>query len=356
MEARKLKKVVIKEELFTLTGDMFESILLGQLIYWQDKVNDFDKFIDEEQKRCEYNKLSFNMEKSNGWMFKKASELKDECMLNISEQTIRKYLQKLTDKGFINSRINPKYKWDRTIQYRVNINFVIDSIKQLGYDGLSGWKYTTSKNKTSNLENGDSLDNNRDSKESNGAAIPYTTNINYNTDITNKKEDTNVSKKVLFYPTEEEKSVFEEFRKKYPGAKRGLKTELDLLVKKHKDWHDVIPILNKAIDAENRKRKEAKDADSFYPNPKNLQTYINNRSWELFTDEPDYDENEYHPNTNGSDVRWNEPSQRYICFYPWAFDNLCDGYTKETRPDNATVFCQGRKYVWNKEQQKWDHD
>lgn len=195
MEARKLKKVVIKEELFTLTGDMFESILLGQLIYWQDKVNDFDKFIDEEQKRCEYNKLSFNMEKSNGWMFKKASELKDECMLNISEQTIRKYLQKLTDKGFINSRINPKYKWDRTIQYRVNINFVIDSIKQLGYDGLSGWKYTTSKNKTSNLENGDSLDNNRDSKESNGAAIPYTTNINYNTDITNKKEDTNVSKK-----------------------------------------------------------------------------------------------------------------------------------------------------------------
>lgn len=89
---------------------------------------------------------------------------------------------------------------------------------------------------------------------------------------------------------------------------------MDLLVKKHKDWHDVIPILNKAIDAENRKRKEAKDADSFYPNPKNLQTYINNRSWELFTDEPDYDENEYHPNTNGSDVRWNEPSQDIYAF------------------------------------------
>lgn len=178
-------------------------------------------------------------------------------------------------------------------------------------------------------------------------------NSNNNKD---NKEDTNVYKKVSFSPTEEEKNMFEEFRKKYPGNKRGLKTELDLLVKKHKDWRDIIPILNKAIDVENRKRKEAKDSDSFYPSPKNLQTYINNRAWEAFADEPYYDENEYHPSTNGSDVRWNEPSQCYICFYPWAFDNLCDGYTKDTRPDNATVYCQGRKYVWSKKQQKWEHD
>lgn len=178
-------------------------------------------------------------------------------------------------------------------------------------------------------------------------------NSNNNKD---NKEDTNVSKKVSFSPTEEEKNMFEEFRKKYPGNKRGLKTELDLLVKKHKDWRDIIPVLNKAIDVENRKRKEAKDSDSFYPNPKNLQTYINNRAWEAFADEPYYDENEYHPSTNGSDVRWNEPSQCYICFYPWTFDNLCDGYTKDTRPDNAKVYCQGRKYVWSKKQQKWEHD
>lgn len=178
-------------------------------------------------------------------------------------------------------------------------------------------------------------------------------NSNNNKD---NKEDTNVSKKVSFSPTEEEKNMFEEFRKKYPGNKRGLKTELDLLVKKHKDWRDIIPVLNKAIDVENRKRKEAKDSDSFYPSPKNLQTYINNRAWEAFADEPYYDENEYHPSTNGSDVRWNEPSQCYICFYPWAFDNLCDGYTKDTRPDNATLYCQGRKYVWSKKQQKWEHD
>lgn len=70
----------------------------------------------------------------------------------------------------------------------------------------------------------------------------------------------------------------------------------------------------------------------------------------------EYNSTQYNPSTNGSDVRWNEPSQCYICFYPWAFDNLCDGYTKDTRPDNATVYCQGRKYVWSKKQQKWEHD
>lgn len=247
----------------------------------------------------------------------------------IHETKIQRSLKFLCECDFLIKGNFNKNKLDRTCWYAFS-DKAISILQNEGYD--------ISKMKNANYQN--------------EATIPYSKHTDSNT---YKKEDTNVSKKVLFYPTEEEKSVFEEFRKKYPGAKRGLKTELDLLVKKHKDWHDVIPILNKAIDAENRKRKEAKDADSFYPNPKNLQTYINNRSWELFTDEPDYDENEYHPNTNGSDVRWNEPSQRYICFYPWAFDNLCDGYTKDTRPDNATVFCQGRKYVWNKEQQKWDH-
>lgn len=239
--------------------------------------------------------------------------------LGISKQNVRLIIKRLVDKGLIIKR-------DEFIN---NVKFCIYTVCMKQPQGMNvscmggGNETATDNNSNNNKDN---------------------------------KEDTNVSKKVSFSPTEEEKNMFEEFRKKYPGNKRGLKTELDLLVKKHKDWRDIIPVLNKAIDVENRKRKEAKDSDSFYPNPKNLQTYINNRAWEAFADEPYYDENEYHPSTNGSDVRWNEPSQCYICFYPWAFDNLCDGYTKDTRPDNATVYCQGRKYVWSKKQQKWEHD
>jgi uncharacterized protein YdaU (DUF1376 family) len=54
-------------------------------------------------------------------------------------------------------------------------------------------------------------------------------------------------------------SDFENFRKQYPGTKRGYTTEFENLKKKHKDWKQIIPIV---------------------PEWKNLSTYINNRSWE----------------------------------------------------------------------------
>lgn len=168
------------------------------------------------------------------------------------------------------------------------------------------------------------------------------------------KEGTNVPKKVRVSPTKEEREAFDMFRKKYPGQKRGLDTELALLIKKHKDWHDVIPILSNAIDVEIRKRKAAESANDFFPKPQMLQTYINQRSWEKYIDEinPNYD-NEYRPTSNGGSVHWNEQSQCYYCFNPWDFYQFTDGYTNETRPDGAAVFCQGVKYTWSKEKKEW---
>ena len=42
-EPKKLKRVVIKEELFALTGDFKEAIILNQFIYWSERIRDFDK-------------------------------------------------------------------------------------------------------------------------------------------------------------------------------------------------------------------------------------------------------------------------------------------------------------------------
>ena len=52
---RKLKRVVIKEEIVAITGDTNLAIVLGQLMYWQERVNDYDKYIDEEECRCRSN-------------------------------------------------------------------------------------------------------------------------------------------------------------------------------------------------------------------------------------------------------------------------------------------------------------
>lgn len=181
----KLKRVVIKEEIFAITQDTFEAIILGQLIYWQEKVNDFDKYIDEEKKRGNNNGIEVVISPTNGWMYKKASELIEECMLTISENTARKYLKNLEGKGFISSRTNPLYKWDKVLQYRVNMMFVIGSIKNRGFDGLGGYKSAIEKNETSKLKFRASNLENGDSDLENYGAIPEITNRDYYIDKDN---------------------------------------------------------------------------------------------------------------------------------------------------------------------------
>jgi hypothetical protein len=53
---RKLKRVVIKEELVALTGDIIEAIILNQFLYWSERVEDFDKFIMEEKETAGFTK------------------------------------------------------------------------------------------------------------------------------------------------------------------------------------------------------------------------------------------------------------------------------------------------------------
>ena len=200
MEAIKLKRIFIKEELYAITNDTIESIILGQFIYWQERVKDYDLFLKEEEARCLSNNTPFNANMTNGWIYKKASELIEECMLNVSENTIRRYISNLEEKGFISSRKNPNIKWDRTLQYRANMKFIIESIKNKGFDGLGGWNI---QNKVTKLQNDDS-------NSQNEGTIPEITIEN-----TNNKEDTNVSKKNE--NNSDIKSNIDELYKLYPS-------------------------------------------------------------------------------------------------------------------------------------------
>lgn len=359
MEARKLKRVVIKEELFALTEDTFEAIILGQLIYWQERVSDFDKFIEEERIRAEFNHLPFNIEVSNGWIYKKSSDLKEECMLTVSEQTIRKYLQNLEDKGFISSRSNPTYKWDKTLQYRVNIDYVIENIKRIGYDGLSGWNNRISKNNASKVNFGDSIENNGDSYLKNGGAIPEITNIDYKTE--KKKE---IYKEIVDYWNENIKSY-----SKVRSVTSKVKSYIDARIKDGNSVDDIKKalLLCESLGDFYKGKEEGKKwkADFFWiiantnANFDKILTgalHTTNEQQKVYKqvmNGEEYDSNEYCPSTNGSSVHWNEQTQRFFCFNPWDFYQFVDGYTNETRPDGATVFCQAVKYTWSKEKKEW---
>lgn len=79
------------------------------------------------------------------------------------------------------------------------------------------------------------------------------------------------------------KRMFDEFRKLYPGEKRGLDTEFNNLVKKHKDWRKVLPKLLNALTDQIADRERKEFNKDFVPKWKHLQTWINNRWWEVET-------------------------------------------------------------------------
>lgn len=74
--------------------------------------------------------------------------------------------------------------------------------------------------------------------------------------------------------------IFSSFLKKYPGTKRTLETEFVNFQKKTKDWKDVLPLLENAIENQKKSREYLKRLGKFVPEWKHLSTWINNRCWE----------------------------------------------------------------------------
>ncbi|MDR2652241.1 MAG: hypothetical protein LBC68_08005, partial [Prevotellaceae bacterium] len=74
--------------------------------------------------------------------------------------------------------------------------------------------------------------------------------------------------------------IFENFRKLFGGTKKGLDTEFENFIKKHKDWKNVLPKLLPAVELEIEWRAKRNAAGAFVPQWKNLQTWINQRCWE----------------------------------------------------------------------------
>lgn len=123
------RAVVIREEYVALTHNPLMAAVLNQLVYWSQRVSNFDRFIEEEQdnaaKGCHSSK--------HGWFYKTAQELLDETMLRASLATIRRYISNLVHKGWIQTRSNPKNEWDKTTQYRVNLNKLNSDLHKQGY-------------------------------------------------------------------------------------------------------------------------------------------------------------------------------------------------------------------------------
>ena len=194
---KKLKRVVIKEELVELTGDYRPAIILNQMLYWTERMFDTDNYIREEKTRALNNDTEINIMESKGWIYKTSEDLNEELMVGMSTPTIRKYIKQLVEKGYLVQRKNPKYKWDKTIQYRVDLYKIQLDLGKLGY-ALEGYRLLPNIKIVEESENIEVDKNKKDLPV--GADKPNENqNINVNNSIPqNKEKDSSESEKNHF--------------------------------------------------------------------------------------------------------------------------------------------------------------
>lgn len=130
-------RVLLREELATLTKNHEHAIILSQLLYWTQRTKDFHLMLKEESEGSgrKHNSPQY------GWIYKTANDLIEETTLQVDRTTIRRYLRCLVTKEWIQTRTNPQSKWIRTIQYRVNVTKIHHDLMELGHhlSELSLW-------------------------------------------------------------------------------------------------------------------------------------------------------------------------------------------------------------------------
>ena len=159
-----LKRVVIKEELVALTGDITKSIVLNQLIYWSERVRDVSAYKKQENaRRLAMMGYEFDFDKElltdlqYGWIYKSAQEMADEIMMSGSRVMVSRIFKEFEKNGWVISRRNPKNKMDKTKQYRVDIVQIQKDLYELGYN-LEGYPLYEPANKSEETDSDNTID------------------------------------------------------------------------------------------------------------------------------------------------------------------------------------------------------
>ena len=121
-------------------------------------------------------------------------------MVGMSTPTIRKYIKQLVEKGYLVQRKNPKYKWDKTIQYRVDLYKIQLDLVKLGY-ALEGYRLLPNIQIVEEIEESENIEVDENKKDLPvGADKPNENqNINDNNSIPqNKEKDSSESEKNHF--------------------------------------------------------------------------------------------------------------------------------------------------------------
>ena len=124
-------KIGVQGELVDLTGDPLMAAVLWQLVFWSQRVSDFELFVAEEKRGALQDRSSSPF--YHGWFSKPAQELLAETMFRTTLSTLYRYLDFFVEQSWVQRRTHPQNKGDETIQYRVSLRKVCVDLQNHGY-------------------------------------------------------------------------------------------------------------------------------------------------------------------------------------------------------------------------------
>jgi hypothetical protein len=128
-----MKKAVLREDLMALTKDVTQALVLGQMLYWTKTLDQVNDWLFEENKRLAEVELPQH-EYNYGWIYKSAREMREDLMDAFSEDAIQRAFSSLVTKGVLMKRNNPFVRYDRKLQYRIDMVYLRRLLKDRGYE------------------------------------------------------------------------------------------------------------------------------------------------------------------------------------------------------------------------------
>ena len=134
VKVKRQRMVIVRECIWSLVDeDFYAAAALGQMIYWSLRTEDIDAYLREEANRMRQTGEQVNVPLTYGWVYKTAEELAQELLDICSRQTMARRLDALVTAGWLEKRNNPRHQWDRTLQYRPNLQAIDEGLQELGY-------------------------------------------------------------------------------------------------------------------------------------------------------------------------------------------------------------------------------
>lgn len=134
---RPLKRTILREEFLILTGSPLRALVLNQFLYWTGRFFEFDRIILEEKiaatqsgNQSPHDFLCFQ---NKAWFFKRMVDLKDEIMLDVSDDDLWSSVVYLIQNDWVESQKIDENDQKDTFRFCCHIQKIQQDLGQLGY-------------------------------------------------------------------------------------------------------------------------------------------------------------------------------------------------------------------------------